>query len=150
MWCEDYIVMFLLTQNWLAIAVSDLVLNILCAKTSHSLHFPPVKALQGRGYLCHRTLFCCLSRSDIHCSASANKNRYNQYLNLGMVACFFCFWDHFTNLAGNSYKKIIILPLKSTYWIISHQWLEIIFSIRQFQWMWLSWDNHTPGVQPCL
>lgn len=48
-------------------------------------------------------------------------------------------------------KKKMILPFKKySYWIISHQWIEIIFAIRQFRWTWLSWDNHTPGVQPCL
>lgn len=97
--------------NCLAIAMLDLVLSILCAKTSHSLQFPPVKVLQDRGCLWHRTVFCCLSRSDMHCSGSANKNSYNQYLNLGTVVWLFCFWDHFTNLVGNSYEKKVI-PLK--------------------------------------
>lgn len=62
--------------------------------------------------LCSVREDCCLSRSDMYCSAPANKNNYNQYLNLGMVAWLFYFWDYFTNLAGNSYKKNNNLTIK--------------------------------------
>lgn len=75
-------------------------------------------AAAGRTRVCGTELCavrrrCWLSGSDMHSSAPANKNNYDRYLNLGTVAWLFCFWDCFTNLAGNSYKKkIIILPLK--------------------------------------